>query len=381
MEEKIKYKEVEEKKKNKYIPIVVLCVFGAFFLGCFITLMTSHIVKRITTDEKVVKTTVKEESDLKNAIKKVYNSTVYIEVEAEQQSFFGTNTVQGSGSGFVYKKDDKNGYIITNHHVISGAKKITVTYINGTEVEASLVGSDEYADIAILKVDAKTIQDVAELGSSSEAELGDSIFTIGAPLGKEYMGSVTKGILSGKNRMVRVELSSGSYLMEAIQIDAAINSGNSGGALCNIKGQVIGVTSSKLVGDGVESMGFAIPIDTVNSIISDLESGKKIERPYVGVQVADINTSFGLQYYSNIKIGSDVKFGAIIGYIESGKPADKAGLKVGDVVVSMDGEKIEDSSHFRYNLYKHRVGDKIKIKYYRENKMEETTISLTEAIK
>ena len=381
MEEKIKYKEVEEKKKNKYIPIVVLCVFGAFFLGCFITLMTSHIVKRITTDEKVVKTTVKEESDLKNAIKKVYNSTVYIEVEAEQQSFFGTNTVQGSGSGFVYKKDDKNGYIITNHHVISGAKKITVTYINGTEVEASLVGSDEYADIAILKVDAKTIQDVAELGSSSEAELGDSIFTIGAPLGKEYMGSVTKGILSGKNRMVRVELSSGSYLMEAIQIDAAINSGNSGGALCNIKGQVIGVTSSKLVGDGVESMGFAIPIDTVNSIISDLESGKKIERPYVGVQVADINNSFGLQYYSNIKIGSDVKFGAIIGYIESGKPADKAGLKVGDVVVSMDGEKIEDSSHFRYNLYKHRVGDKIKIKYYRENKMEETTISLTEAIK
>ncbi len=381
MEEKIKYKEVEEKKKNKYIPIVVLCVFGAFFLGCFITLMTSHIVKRITTDEKVVKTTVKEESDLKNAIKKVYNSTVYIEVEAEQQSFFGTNTVQGSGSGFVYKKDDKNGYIITNHHVISGAKKITVTYINGTEVEASLVGSDEYADIAILKVDAKTIQDVAELGSSSEAELGDSIFTIGAPLGKEYMGSVTKGILSGKNRMVRVELSSGSYLMEAIQIDAAINSGNSGGALCNIKGQVIGVTSSKLVGDGVESMGFAIPIDTVNSIISDLESGKKIERPYVGVQVADINNSFGLQYYSNIKIGSDVKFGAIIGYIESGKPADKAGLKVGDVVVSMDGEKIEDSSHFRYNLYKHRVGDKIKIKYYRENKMDETTISLTEAIK
>ena len=101
-------------------------------------------------------------------------------------------------------------------------------------------------------------------------------------------------------------------LMEAIQIDAAINSGNSGGALCNIKGQVIGVTSSKLVGDGVESMGFAIPIDTVNSIISDLESGKKIERPYVGVQVADINNSFGLQYYSNIKIGSDVKFGAII---------------------------------------------------------------------
>lgn len=373
--------EKRNERKNKYIPIIIISTLGAFLIGCFITLTTSHIVKKITTDEKIVKTTVKEESDLKEAIKKVYNSTVYIEVEAEQQSFFGKNIVQGSGSGFVYKKDDKNGYIITNHHVISGAKKITVTYINGTETEASLVGSDEYSDIAILKVDAKTVQDIAELGSSNETELGDSIFTIGAPLGKEYMGSVTKGILSGKNRMVSVELSSGSYLMEAIQIDAAINSGNSGGALCNIKGQVIGVTSSKLIGDGVESMGFAIPIDTVNSIIEDLEHGKKIERPYVGVQVADINNSFSLQYYSNVKIGNDVKFGAIIGYIEDGKPADKAGLKVGDVIVEMDGEKIEDSSHFRFNLYKHKVGDKVKIKYYRENKIEETTISLTETIK
>ena len=195
------------------------------------------------------------------------------------------------------------------------------------------------------------------------------------------MGSVTKGILSGKNRMVGVELSSGSYMMEAIQIDAAINSGNSGGALCNIKGQVVGVTSSKLVGEGVEGMGFAIPVDTVNSIIEDLENGKKIERPYVGVQVADISNSFQLQYYYNIKVSNDVTFGAIIAYIEKGKPAEKAGLQVGDIIVEMDGKKIEDSSHFRYNLYKHKVGDKVKVKYYRENRMSEATIKLSEAIK
>lgn len=361
--------------------VIVGCIVVAFLLGVLVTFLTTNIVKKITTDEKIVKTTVKEESDFKSAIKKVYNSTVYIEVDTEASTLFGTAVQKGSGSGFVYKKDDKNGYILTNYHVVNGAKKIKVTFINGSEVEASIVGSDEYSDIAILKVDAKSILEVAELGSSSEVELGDTIFTIGAPLGKDYMGSVTKGILSGKNRMVGVQLSSGNYLMEALQIDAAINSGNSGGALCNIKGQVIGVTSSKLIGDGVESMGFAIPIDTVNTIIADLEKGKTINRPYVGVQVADLNNSFGLQYYSNVQISSDVEFGAVIAYVEKDKSASKAGLQVGDVIIEMDGKKIEDSSHFRYNLYQHKVGDKIKIKYYRKNKILETTISLTENIK
>ena len=380
---RIKYNEVnvKEKKNSKKHSIFGLCILVAFALGIIITLLCTNIVKNVTTNEKVVRTTVKEESDLKEAISKVYNSSVYIEVTAETESFMGKSMQEASGSGFVYKKDDKNAYILTNYHVIDGAKKIVVTYMNGTETEATVVGSDEYSDIAVLKVDAKTVLSVAEIGSSAEVELGDTLFTVGAPLGKEYMGSVTKGILSGKNRMVGVELSSGSYLMEALQIDAAINSGNSGGALCNIKGQVIGVTSSKLVGEGVEGMGFAIPMDTVNSIINDLEQGKKIERPYVGVQVVDIDNSFQLQYYYNVKINSDVDFGAIIAYVEDGKPADKAGLKVGDIIIEMDGAKVKDSSHFRYNLYKHKINDKIKIKYYRDNKIEETTITLSEAIK
>lgn len=379
-ETKVIYREVKDNKKEEkvssfmYIVIIIALIIIIILLG-------AKNIKNVTTNEKVVKTTVNEKSDLKEAISKVYNSSVYIEVTADVESFMGKTTQSASGSGFVYKKDNKNAYILTNYHVIADAKKITVTYMDGTETEATVVGSDEYSDIAVLKVDAKSVLDVAELGSSSALELGDTLFTIGAPLGKEYMGSVTKGILSGKNRMVGVELSSGNYMMEAIQIDAAINSGNSGGALCNIKGQVVGVTSSKLVGEGVEGMGFAIPIDTVNSIIKDLENGKKIERPYVGVQVADISNSFQLQYYYNIKVSNDVTFGAIIAYIEKDKPADKAGLKVGDVIVEMDGKKIEDSSHFRYNLYKHKVGDKIKVKYYRDNKMSETTIKLSEAIK
>ena len=318
---KVKYQEIkiEKNKNSKKKTLFIIGILVAFVFGVIITMLCTNIVKRVTTDEKIVKTTVQEESDLKSAISKVYNAAVYIEVNAEVESFMGKTMQTGSGSGFVYKKNDKDAYILTNYHVISGAKKIMVTYMNGVETEASVVGSDEYSDIAVLKVDAKTVLEIAEFGSSSEVELGDTLFTVGAPLGKDYMGSVTKGILSGKNRMVGVELSSGSYLMEALQIDAAINSGNSGGALCNIKGQVVGVTSSKLIGDGVEGMGFAIPIDTVNSIISDLENGKKIERPYVGIQVADLSNSFQLQYYYNIKISSDVTFGAIVAYVEDGK--------------------------------------------------------------
>ena len=128
-------------------------------------------------------------------------------------------------------------------------------------------------------------------------------------------------------------------------------------------------------------MGFAIPMNSVMEIINSIEGGKGIVRPYVGVQLVDLSNTFALQYYYNIKIGSDVTFGAVLNYVEENKPAAKAGLKVGDVIVELDGEKVEDVTHFKYLLYKHTVGDSIKVKYYRENKLNETTINLTEAIK
>ena len=180
--------------------------------------------------------------------------------------------------------------------------------------------------------------------------------------------------------MVSVKLTSGTYLMEVIQTDASINSGNSGGPICNIKGEVIGITSSKLKGTGVEGMGFAIPINSVLDAIGNMETGAKVVRPYLGVQLVDISNTFALQYYYGINIG-DVEFGAVLSYVEDGKPAAKAGLKVGDVIVEIDGKKVEDTSHFKYELYKHAVGDTVTVKYYRNNKMSETKIDLTEAIK
>lgn len=369
-------KERDKNKKNNFFTSKIFLTIVSFFVGaglmyCFISIGNNGtvLVKKVTS-ENVKTTTVEEISDLKNAINNVYESAVYIEVTGDR--------VSSSGSGFVYKTDDNYGYILTNHHVINNGKKFVVTFSDGTESEASLVSSDEYYDIAVLKLSKDKVKKVATLGDSSNIELGDTVFTVGAPLGKEYMGTITKGIVSGINRMVSV---SNNYLMEVIQTDASINSGNSGGPICNIKGEVIGITSSKLIGSGVEGMGFAIPINTVNEIITSIESGTTLERPYLGVQLVDLTNTFALQYYYNIRISSDVEFGAVLSFVEENMPASKSGLKVGDVIIEIDGEKVDDVSHFKYELYKKKLGDKIKVKYYRENKIGETTIELTEAIK
>ena len=352
--------------------IVISSLFGAFVALTILRYSPSSYKQKVI-NEDIKTTTLEEVSDLKTGINNVYESTVYIEVSS------GRSAVS-SGSGFVYKSDEKNGYILTNYHVIEGGSSFEVTYTDGSSTTAELVNGDEYYDVAVLKVDAKTIKKVATIGDSSKLELGDSVFTVGAPLGKDYMGTITKGIISGVNRMVSVNLTSGSYLMEVIQTDASINSGNSGGPICNIKGEVIGITSSKYKGSGIEGMGFAIPINSVMDIISNIEEGNEIVRPYLGVQLVDISNTFALQYYYGINIGEDVDFGAVLSYIEEGKPADKAGLEVGDVIVEIDGEKIDDVSHFKYSLYKHSVGDTISVKYYRNNKLAEASIELTEAI-
>ena len=377
--------EVINNKKNKNssdkFVIGILLSVGSFVIGAFAmylmvrTINGTGIKERNVIKENVTSTTLEEVSDLKTGISNVYESTVYIEVTGSRTS--------ASGSGFIYKKDDENAYILTNYHVIKGGSKFVVTFTDGDTEEATLVTGDEYYDVAILKISNKNVTVVASLGDSSKLELGDTVFTVGSPFGKSYMGTITRGIISGVNRMITISGTgtNNSSLMEVIQTDASINSGNSGGAICNIKGQVVGITSSKLAGSGVEGMGFAIPINSILSIIDVVESGNKIERPYLGVELKEITNTFILQYYYGIKISDDVDFGAVISYVEDDTPAAKAGLKMGDVIIEVDGTKVENVSYFEYLLYKHSVGDTMKIKYYRDNKLEETTVKLTESVK
>ena len=355
--------------KEKIIYIITIIL--SFFIGITgtIIVLKFYPIKEKTITEKTKETVnITETNTIKESINKVYDAVVLVET-------YKNSSQISTGTGFIYKKDESKGYIITNHHVIEGGNNYKITLINGQEVEAKLLGSDEYSDIAVLSINPEGITQVATLGESTKTEIGDTVFAVGSPLGKEYMGTVTKGILSGKERTVTVSTASTQSMMEVLQTDAAINPGNSGGPLVNINGEVIGVTSMKLVQSEIEGMGFAIPIEIVNSIIGRLEVGEKIDRPIIGIEMTDITKTFYL-YRQGISIPDEVENGVVIVKTNKEYPASKAGLEKGDIILSINDTKIEDSAHFKYILYKYKIGDKIKVTYYRNNKINETTMTL-----
>lgn len=355
------------KRKISYI----LNLFLALCIGALGTYIYLNNVDTSSEDnQKVVKNvTITETASISESIDKVYDSVVVVEVT--------TRNGAGTGSGFVYKKDENNGYIITNHHVVEDATAIYVINSVGVECEATLLGSDEYADIAVLSIGSENVVGVAEIGDSTKSEIGDTVFTVGSPLGRKYQGTVTKGIISGKDRQVTVKLTNGSFVMDVIQIDAAINPGNSGGPLVNSNGEVIGVNSLKLVEDEIEGMGFAIPIELVVTSVAKLEKGETIKRPQLGVQLLDVaDNSYLLSRYQ-IKLDSEVTSGVVIISAESGKPAANAGIQKGDVIVAINDQTVIDSAHFKYILYKYSVGESVVIKYIRDGKTYEATVSLT----
>lgn len=320
--------------------------------------------------ETVVKdVTITETDSMKSSIDEVYDAVVIIE------TYHNTQAV-GTGTGFVYKIDGDLGYIITNYHVIKDANKIQVTNTVGQTVEATLLGGDEYADIAVLSIEKDAALKAVKIGDSTKMELGDSVFTVGSPLGKKYIGTVTKGILSGKDRLVTIKSStSGQYMMQVLQTDAAINPGNSGGPLVNMQGEVIGINSLKLVEDEIEGMGFAIPIEIAMSAVDKLEKGEKVLRPVLGVSLIDATNTYTL-YYHKITIDEDVNRGAVIASVEDGYPAKEAGLQKGDVILEVNDVEVEDSAHLRFLLYKYNVGDTIKIKVYRSGKIKDVNVKL-----
>jgi len=352
--------------KQSYILnlFLALCV-GA--LGTYIYLKPLDV--STNESEQVVKNvTITETNTISEAINKVYDSVVVIEVSSRNG--------EATGSGFVYKKDNVNGYIITNHHVVDGASSVSVINSAGVECEAKVLGSDEYSDIAVLSIAVENVVSIAEIGESTKSFLGDSVFTVGSPIGSKYQGTVTKGIISGKDRKVTVDLTNGSFVMEVLQIDAAINPGNSGGPLVNMNGEVIGVNSLKLVQDEIEGMGFAIPIELVMTSVEKLEKGEKIERPQLGIQLLDVtNNSYVLARYG-FYLDKSITSGVLIVEAEDGKPAYNAGLQKGDVIISINDNDVTDSAHLKYMLYKFEVGDTIVIKYIRDGKTNEATVNL-----
>ena len=363
-DKEVKKEEEEVKKKDNFflkhkegiifslitfiLCLVIFGVFYEFYLKNLVVETTKYINDVTITDAGIA-----------DAVDKVYDSVVVIDTYVSNQKY-------ASGTGFVYKTDDKYGYIITNNHVISNASKIEVKFSNDKKVEAKLVGSDEYSDIAVLAVDKENVIKTATIGDSTKLRIGDTTFAVGAPIDSNtFSWSVTRGILSGKDRMVEVSESTNTSIMRVLQTDTAINAGISGGVLCNSNGEVIGVTNMKLASSSVEGMGFAIPIEDAVKYANSIIKGEKISRPYLGISIYDANS-----------FRSDNN-GVYIEYVQEGSIAQKAGLKRGDKILKVNDTQINSTAYFKYELYKYNLGDKIKITVERNGSEKEITVTLS----
>ncbi len=358
--------------RNK-LSIIIIGILS-FVIGILFTLVIKLLPeKKVNTVEEekemIVNKYTINESGISVPVKKVYDSVVLIEN-------YDNVKIQGSGSGFVYKKDKDYAYLLTNHHVIDKAKKITVTFSNNKVVEAKLLGSDEHLDIAVVRVKAEEYIKPLKLSTSKNLVLGELVFAIGTPVSREYFNSVTGGYVSGLNR--KVEVTSG-LVQNVIQIDVAINPGNSGGPLFNIKGEVIGINSLKLVNDKIEGMGFAIPIEDAIEYVDELESGKKIERPKLGITNTSVTDAYNLLKF-NIKLDESIKQGVVILDVEKNSVMDKAGFKKGDVITKLNGEVITTPGNLKHSLYKSKVGDTLKITFIRGKETKEVSVKLTDKI-
>lgn len=280
--------------------------------------------------------------------------------------------VEGVGSGVIY--DAKKGYIATNNHVVQGAKEITVYLTDGRNVKGKVLGTDPATDLAVVKIDAQNLPE-APLGDSDTVQVGEPAIAIGNPLGMELRGSVTVGIVSALNRTVDV----GDNKYTLIQTDAAINPGNSGGALVNADGEVMGINSAKYAGQGVEGIGFAIPINTAKPILQGLVEHGSIARPYLGVRIID-EESFNKKNGDNKdNIGIDFHGGVYIDSMLRNGPAHKAGLRPGDIVLKVNGKKVTKSTELQQAIKDCKVGDTITVTIRRGDQTLDKEVALEAA--
>lgn len=324
-------------------------------------------------------------TDITTAVEKVSEAVVGItniqEVETNFWNATDTSTqAVGSGSGVVYKIEGDTAYIITNHHVVAGAKQLEVTLADGSKVQAQLVGSDIWTDLAVISVPSNQITTVAQFGNSDVLKQGETVIAIGNPLGLEFYGSVTTGVLSGKERSVPVDLNNDGYedwATEVLQTDAAINPGNSGGALINIAGDLIGINSMKISEDTVEGLGFSIPINSAIPIIEELEKSGEVLRPTMGISLLDVTEVPAVYQQQTLRLPDEITTGVVITQIVNDSAAAKAGLQQYDVIIEMDGEKIEDAIDLRKHLYNEKeVGDSMTLKVYRQGELVEVQLTL-----
>lgn len=363
---------IEKSKKIGAGVVITLSLLGGLGggVGSYVFLSNGKILTNNSSSQNNIKYEVQSVENPVVAISKTVSPAVVgIQVKSMTVGIMGLEETGGSGSGVIYSED---GYIITNYHVVESAisdssATIEVTLPNDKQevIKATIVGGDKVTDLAVLKVEKKGLQKV-NFGDSSKMSVGEIAVAIGNPLGEELAGTVTSGVVSALNRKVVTD--GRTYTL--IQTDAAINAGNSGGALANSKGEVIGINTVKIVATGVEGIGFAIPSNDVKPIVDELIKNKKIARPYIGIYGVNVNKEQAARY--------TIKQGIYIQEVVKESPAEKAGLKKADVIIGADGKDIKTMDELNNLKNQKKIGDKFELKIVRQEKEINITVTLEE---
>lgn len=387
-----RYQEQERVKKSYSFKSIMSTVMAGV-VGSAITLAAVNFTEGDEGNQLQPKTESVGESDSNIVTTPTSNKSsgsIADIIESSSKSIVGITNIQsknnpfsqsqnsvesGSGSGVIFKKEGNSAFIVTNNHVIEGASKVEVSLYNGEKVPAEVVGADALTDLAVVKIDADKAVDVIEFGDSSVLRAGDQVMAIGNPLGLDLSRTVTQGIVSAVDRSISVPTSAGEWEMNVIQTDAAINPGNSGGALINTDGKVIGINSLKISQNGVEGLGFAIPSNEALPIVNQLIEKGKVERPYLGVSLADL-AQIPDMYLENLP--DSVDSGTMVTYVDPNSAAAKAGLQEQDIIVAINDEKLGQASDLRRYMYTElQAGDSAELKIYRDGKQQTLKVDLS----
>ncbi|WP_088011542.1 S1C family serine protease [Gottfriedia acidiceleris] len=362
------------------------------FIGAIIGAVTISVVSpdifnltnknaNLSNDTNTVPTQVINVSreDLTTTIQNARKFVVGVNNYQSSNPFSMETQEAGSGSGVVYKKVGNKALVATNNHVVAGAKQLKVKMADGQLIDAKLVGTDELLDLAVVAIDAKYVTNIAKLGDSEKINVGETAIAIGNPLGF-LESTVTEGIVSSKAREIPQDIDGdgvADYQTQVIQTDAAINPGNSGGALINAKGEVIGINSSKIAEQAVEGIGFAIPMNIAKPALDQIEKFGEVTRPVMGVGLKSLDEIPQFNIEETLKLPGSVTKGAVVTHVDPNTPAAKVGMKQLDVIVALDDKPVSDVITVREYLYSNKkVGDKLKITYYRDGKLKNSTLTL-----
>lgn len=369
------------KKSTKPLIITLVSVFGGIILlalglvGGIIAVRTfaPNAIPSLSSGVDGNTTITAEESSIASVAEKVGPSVVSIVTETRSNSYYGTTSGSAAGTGVVVSKD---GYIMTNNHVIEGATNVSVVDSTGELYEdVTIVGRDPLNDIAFLKIKSDKEFTPVELGNSATTRTGQQVVAIGNALG-QYSNTVTSGIISGTGRPITASTESGETesLTDLIQTDASINPGNSGGPLVNMAGQVIGINTA--IVEDANGIGFAIPINATKGVLAGVLETGKVTRSYIGVNYLTITPDVAREYDLSVNSGAYVYTNGSSNPVVSGSPADKAGLKSGDILTKVNNETIGTSGSLSSILGEYRPGDKITLTYLRDGKEQTTSMTL-----